>query len=218
MFVLVLCGIALHFYYLGDLPGTPDQVFPHFIRHSLPRGLAGLIVAGLFSAAMSSLDSGLNSISSVVTVDFFRLSSRSPSPRQELWVARIVTTVTGVAAVLVCVWLLNIPEETRGNFTDLTSRISNFYGRTHGRAVSDGHLDQEVQSRVAIFSTLIGIVVASILSLGHLFLDLGVDAAGQPRAFSWMWVVPGSCVVSFLSASAITWLQGLFSRIEGGRG
>lgn len=218
MFVLVLCGIALHFYYLGDLPGTPDQVFPHFIRHSVPRGLAGLIVAGLFSAAMSSLDSGLNSISSVVTVDFFRrLSSRPPSPRQELWVARIVTTVTGVAAVLVCVWLLNIPEETRGNFTDLTSRISNFMAGPMGGLFLVAILIKRCQGRVAIFSTLIGIVVASILSLGHLFLDLGLDAAGQPRAFSWMWVIPGSCVVTFLSASAITWLQGLFSRIEGGR-
>jgi len=50
----------------------PIDVFPHFIRHVLPRGLAGLVVAALFSAAMSSLDSGINSVSSVVITDYYR--------------------------------------------------------------------------------------------------------------------------------------------------
>ena len=69
---LSLCGIALYSYYQAAIPDDPDLVFPHFIRHILPRGLAGLVVAALFSAAMSSLDSGMNSISSVVVTDFYR--------------------------------------------------------------------------------------------------------------------------------------------------
>ena len=82
--ILSLCGIALYSYYQAAIPDDPDLVFPHFIRHILPRGLAGLVVAALFSAAMSSLDSGMNSISSVVVTDFyrrFRSAVRHPAPR-----------------------------------------------------------------------------------------------------------------------------------------
>ena len=47
-----------------------DRVFPHFIGHHLPVGAAGLLVAALFAAAMSSLDSGINSVATVLIVDF----------------------------------------------------------------------------------------------------------------------------------------------------
>ena len=78
--VLALCGIALFSYYRGSLPATPDKVFPHFITHQLPRGVAGLVVAALCAAAMSSLDSGMNSLSTVFTVDFYRRLRKTPLP------------------------------------------------------------------------------------------------------------------------------------------
>ncbi len=64
------------------------------------------------------------SISTVVTVDFFRrLRSHPRSRLQELRLVRAVTVATGVLAVLVSFWLMDIPEEKRGNITDLSSRI-----------------------------------------------------------------------------------------------
>lgn len=78
--VLFLTGMALVGYYLhfpGDLPNTTkglteqaDTLFPHFIGKVLPQGLTGLVVSALFAAAMSSLDSGINSISTVLVKDF----------------------------------------------------------------------------------------------------------------------------------------------------
>ncbi len=46
-----------------------DHVFPHFIRHDLPSGLRGLLIASLFAAAMSSLDSALNGLASSAYFD-----------------------------------------------------------------------------------------------------------------------------------------------------
>ncbi|MCB1528990.1 MAG: sodium/solute symporter [Hyphomicrobiaceae bacterium] len=46
-----------------------DYVFPHFIRHELPAGLRGLLVAALFAAAMSSLDSALSGLASSAYFD-----------------------------------------------------------------------------------------------------------------------------------------------------
>ena len=55
---------------MHPLKAHADQVFPHFIAHGLPPVVSGLVLAGLFAAAMSSIDSGINSITAVVTTDF----------------------------------------------------------------------------------------------------------------------------------------------------
>ncbi|MGC8861774.1 MAG: sodium:solute symporter family transporter, partial [Armatimonadota bacterium] len=57
-----------------------DKVFPWFIAHILPAGLSGLLLAALFSAAMSSVSSGINSITTILMVDFAHVFSR---PQEE---------------------------------------------------------------------------------------------------------------------------------------
>lgn len=148
------------------------------------------------------------SISTVVTVDFFRrLRSHPRSRLQELRLARTVTVATGVLAVLVSFWLMDIPEEKRGNITDLSSRIGFIMLGPMGGLFLVAIVIKGCIGPVAILSTLLGLAAAFILALGHLFLDLGTHAGGHLRSFSWMWVLPTGCSVSFLSAAAITWLQ-----------
>ena len=52
-----------------SLTANADKVFPHFIAFHLPPGISGLVVAAMFAAAMSSIDSGVNSITAVVVTD-----------------------------------------------------------------------------------------------------------------------------------------------------
>lgn len=54
----------------GEL--KPDQILPFFILRELPIGVAGLVVAAILAAAMSSLDSSINAIATVSTVDIFK--------------------------------------------------------------------------------------------------------------------------------------------------
>lgn len=58
------------------LSANADEIFPHFIAFHLPPGISGLVVAAMFAAAMSSIDSGVNSITAVVVADF--LGHRQP--------------------------------------------------------------------------------------------------------------------------------------------
>ena len=72
----------------------PDQILPLFIVNELPAGLAGLVVAGVFAAAMSSLDSSMHSIATVLTTDFVtRLRKDAGDP---LVIARRLTLAMGV--------------------------------------------------------------------------------------------------------------------------
>jgi solute:Na+ symporter, SSS family len=49
-----------------------DKVLPHFIVHKLPSGLAGLLIAAIFAAAMSSIDTSLNSSATIILSDIWK--------------------------------------------------------------------------------------------------------------------------------------------------
>ena len=76
-----------------------DSVYPYFIATQLPPGLAGLLIAAIFAAAMSSIDSLMNSASTVCVEDFYkRFWAPRKDDRHYLRVARGLTVVWGVLA------------------------------------------------------------------------------------------------------------------------
>jgi SSS family solute:Na+ symporter len=77
-----------------------DAIFPWFIVSQLPAGVAGLLIAGVFAAAMSSLDSSMNSVATAYTTDFYRRFNPDVSDRRCLFVARAVTVVIGILGMV----------------------------------------------------------------------------------------------------------------------
>jgi len=98
LFLMVLPG-AFAIVLLPDLP-RQDQVFPTLIFTLLPPGLRGLVIAGLVAALLSSIDSTLNSASTLVTMDFAYKLKPDLSPAQLARVGRITTFSMMVLAVL----------------------------------------------------------------------------------------------------------------------
>ncbi len=73
-----------------------DKVLPHFIANQMPVGLAGLLIAALFAAAMSSIDTSLNSSSTIALQDFYRRWFRPDADEaQSLFFLRVMTIVWG---------------------------------------------------------------------------------------------------------------------------
>jgi SSS family solute:Na+ symporter len=64
-------GVGLWAYYQGRVFERSDEVFARFIIDALPPGVTGLLVAGIFAAAMSTLSSSINSLASATTYDFW---------------------------------------------------------------------------------------------------------------------------------------------------
>ena len=104
--LFLLLGTMLSAYYVSGaaaLPAEvmerPDRILPYFIATSLPNGygLRGLLCAGIFAAAMSSLDSALGALSSTAVTDFYRpYCRRDASEAHYLRVARVFTLLFGV--------------------------------------------------------------------------------------------------------------------------
>ena len=188
---LGVTGMALYSYYLTQLPGTPDQAFPHFIAHAMPRGLAGLVVAALFSAAMSSLDSGMHGVATVITVDFFRrLRKQTMDAVAELRLARLITVAAGLFAIGFCLYLNTISEETRGNLYEMTVRISSYITGTLGGMFFAAFLRLRCSGNMMIASGVLGVLVGFYLGLGHWFLEhprifLFVEGAAQTEQLRW---------------------------------
>lgn len=78
-----------------------DYVFLTFILNYLPHGIIGLLIAVIFSAAMSSTSSELNSLASTSAIDFYkRLINKNASAKTYLNVSRLFTLIWGAIAIL----------------------------------------------------------------------------------------------------------------------
>jgi SSS family solute:Na+ symporter len=91
LFIMVLPGaFALQLY--PDL-SNPDQVFPTLVTDLLPVGVVGIVMAGLIAAIMSTIDSTLNSASTLITIDFIKPRRPNITPEETGRVGRIATIV-----------------------------------------------------------------------------------------------------------------------------
>lgn len=85
---------------------TPnDAIFPYFIANELPPGVVGLIVAGLFAAAMGALSSIINSTAAIVVSDFQGTFRPQATEAERLRLARRATVLCGVLATLMAAFL-----------------------------------------------------------------------------------------------------------------
>ena len=91
LFIMVIPGTMA----IGLFPGleNADQVFPTAVMNVLPVGLVGLVLAGLISAIMSSVDSTLNSASTLLVVDFIKTKNREITDQQMVKYGRIATLI-----------------------------------------------------------------------------------------------------------------------------
>jgi len=139
-----------------------DKVFPHFIGNGLPVGLSGLVVAALFAVAMSSLDSGINSVSTVLTVDFFRKRRPNMSDAEELRLARKLSIGIGFGCTLLAVGLMFLPDHF--NIIDVSSRTFNCALGPLAAMFLVGMFLPHVGETAVIVATLAGTALALIIS------------------------------------------------------
>ncbi len=127
-------GAMLWLYYDGasiaDLGlSRADEVFPKFIVEGLPTGLAGLVLAGIIAAAMSTLSSSLNALASSSVLDLFTERFARLTEDRKLRVSRLLTLVWA----LVFVFFATLFENQQNPVVELGLSIASFtYGALLG--------------------------------------------------------------------------------------
>ena len=156
LFILMLPG-AFAFTLLPNLE-SPDQVFPALVQEFLPIGLTGIVLAGLISAILSSVDSALNSASTLLTLDFIEPAmGRDLEPQES---RRIGTFATLGFMVIAAIWAPSIQ-----GFPGLFSYLQSMYSYIVTPLVAVfilGFFWDRVNTQSALITFIAGHVIAAI--------------------------------------------------------
>lgn len=111
----LLLGVLLFGFYSiteglpEDIP--PDGILSYFIVNQVPPGASGLLVAAIFAAAMSSIDSALHSLATCMTIDFYQRYTRpEPSETKSLRVAQWLIVIWGGLGILSAFYVASTGE------------------------------------------------------------------------------------------------------------
>ena len=103
-FIFYGIGTALYVYYKTNPerlnPLLPiDATFPLFIAAELPMGVTGLIIAGIFAAAMATLSGIMNSVATLISVDFYDRFAKNRTQKQGVFFAEMMTVLVGLVGI-----------------------------------------------------------------------------------------------------------------------
>ena len=202
MIVLTLVGFSLLGYFrsfperlVGEsISGAADALFPRFIAYELPIGLSGLVVSGMFAAAMSSVDSGVNSISAVVLTDFVdRFREKPLDRRSNVRLAQLIAITVGIIVITASLLLEYVP----GNFLEVTKRVTNL--------LVTPLFTLFFMALFVPFATSIATLIGAMCGLTTTVLIAYWKPIFSDEAISITWINPCGIVVSLLVALVLSW-------------
>lgn len=165
-----------------------DYVFIHFILNNLPRGLIGLLLAVILSAAMSSTASELNALASTTTIDLYKRNvSKNKSEEHYVKASKWFTLAWGLIAISVaCV--ANLFD----NLIQLVNIIGSiFYGNVLGIFLLAFFFKKVNGNAVFKAAVITQILICSIYYFGIYKLE----AAGLEPIISYLWLNFIGCIL-----------------------
>jgi solute:Na+ symporter, SSS family len=208
--LLALCGLGLFFYYysisgmsINDFQAAiapeADNLLPRFIATQLPVGVAGVLLAALISAAMTSVGSGVNSISTVLVTDFFDRFGVSSERHTSLVMARLLTIGSGILGFFAAVTIHRLMLASTWNLVELIERANHLFVAPLAGLFFAGLFFR----RTGTWSAIIGFVAGMATSV---LVSFSGEIFGMESSISFMWIMPASLVVSML----VSYVTGFF--------
>jgi Na+/proline symporter len=145
---------------------------PHYIIHQLPNGINGLLITAIFAAAMSSMDSGINAVATVLLNDYKKPKNHIVKK------ARGITILLGILATGIAFYVSSIGG--------LIKAFYSFMG-LFSAPILALFLLGVLNRRTAFHHWLIGLAASLPFTL---WLQHGLDA-------HWVWYFPSSFAVAF---------------------
>ena len=216
--LLILVGFSLLGYFTlkpDELPAglnlaaDGDKIFPRFVAFHLPPGVSGLVVAAMFAAAMSSIDSGVNSITAVVMTDFLGRFGRTPATaRGQMRLARLLAFSVGATVVVGSSFMEHVP----GNFIAISQRSDNLLVAPLFGLFFFALFVPFARPLGVLVGTVYGVSTAGLIAFsGSVYEAMqGMSFFGvstiQTTAISFQWVIPVSLLVNLTAGTAACWL------------
>ncbi len=200
--LLLVVGLALFYYYhtlgetrpegLDPLKKEADKIFPRFALHRLPAGLAGAWLAAMLAAAMSSIDSGINSAASVLIAEWNRRAERRSGTTEADASMRAVKTLTFLLGLFMTIAAYVLDGLTRDrNIIDMMARSFNCFTAPLGGLFLLGMFVPRAGNRAALLGGLCGLATSVSLAFAQ-------ELFGVTRMVSFTWVLPCSLTATLV--------------------
>ncbi|HTL06325.1 MAG TPA: sodium:solute symporter [Gemmatimonadales bacterium] len=208
--LFLMVGIAIWTAGLAPdtLPG--DQVFPRFILEHLPVGLAGLVIAGILAAAMSTHSSAINAMASSLTHDFYATLTGRHDPAHLLVVGRLFSALWGIGLVLGALAFHTYASGTDTPVVVLALSIASVtYGALLGTYILAGRWPRARGGDIIAATAVTIVVMLAVVFAGRLSRQSGLEWLAPAGRLAWPWYVP--------LGTAITLSVGVLSSLLGAR-
>jgi len=207
LLLMMLVGLALFGFYFqqsgldpklfqAGIAADADARLPQFIARELPAGLSGLLLAAILAAAMSSLSSGINSISSVVMTDFVNRFRASTSSRGTVKVAMGTALAAGLTGLGMALGVDAFMRSSGWNLLEMVERINHLFVGPLGALFLAGLLFRRAGAAAALVGFAAGLGTSVLIAFSKEFFSL-------EEGVSFMWIIPSSFLVS-LAVSLVT--------------
>jgi Na+/proline symporter len=218
--LFLMLGVLLWSHYEGLTPiqlglTRGDEIFPYYILTAMPTGIAGLLIAGIVAAAMSTLSSSLNSLASSTVFDLepmwrpLRRRFDSLGERSDLWLGRLITGFWGI----VFMGFASLFTQIENSVVVLGLSIASFtYGGLLGGFVL-GIVNPRARQGDAIIALVVAVFAMLLVGLIRLSPDgtLGITLPGfyntlvpqEWMPIAWPWYPVIGTAISVLTGSLL---------------
>ena len=156
--LFLIIGVLLYAYY-GLLNIKSDEIFPKFIIEVLPSGVKGIIIAGLFAAALSTLAGSITSLSSSVMLDLYIPFKKTIDEKKNLFYSKLLTIFWAV----ILIFSAFIFMESSKAVVEVALSIASFtYGGLLGTFLL-GLSNKKIKQNHAIAGFISAIVIMSFI-------------------------------------------------------
>jgi len=174
-----------------SLKENADDIFPRYISYHLPAGVSGLVVA-----AMSSIDSGVNSITAVVMTDLFdRFGRRPKTEKGHVLAARVLAFGIGGVVVVGSSFMEHIP----GNITAVTQKTTNLLVTPIFSLFVFALFIPFSRPAGVWFGWLCGLTTAVLIAFSGPLFGFDADTGYDPISFQW--IGPASLAVNLITGT-----------------
>jgi SSS family solute:Na+ symporter len=165
-----------------------DFLFPHFIANQFPPGMSGLVIAALFSASMSSLSSGVNSVGSIVTADIIPVLFKNRKNIDTIRNIRVISVLIGIVAILLSLAIQFVP----GNIIEVTAKTNGLFIAPLFNLFINALFIKKAKPFGVLMGSFYGFMTAFLIG----FWDV---LTGNPP-LSFLWIAFLSLIVSVMSS------------------
>jgi solute:Na+ symporter, SSS family len=205
--LFLLVGSAIWAAGLAPENMLADEIFPRFIIQHLPVGLAGLVVAGILAAAMSTISSSINALASSMTHDIYVSVTGRRDPAHLLRVGRVFSTVWGTGLIAGALFFYSYASGNDMPIVVLALSIASVtYGPLLGTYFLAGRWPRaqgrDVVGAVAFTVAVMLVVVFAKRLSGH----AGLEWLAPLGKLAWPWYVPLGTLLAVGSGMVLSYL------------